>query len=406
MQGPHGLFVPEDYSYLKCIGETASLCEAVQNGIEPCNSDNKYLCVFIAHYADNSYYSGVFVHGNFTVPLQDKSEANVLGLLGCVVSKVLQGSEQVPLITDGLIGLGNCKGTLMEHWSKSNVISQNVLAVCLAKELERNTTISPATPRGFISLGNDFKEQFDRNSVWSKLADAESGVLCGYAAKLLSISFHDKALVFSSRFARQSIGISLLFDTGSDMTYFDAVFYDPLLRMLEDYATLRGYIRVEDNDKYVVNEQRVCWEPPRKTMTGGSPIQDFLPLVLAFEGIPSTTESAPLQYLVVHPENYLSWDAQVKKLCVNILQDYSVGTSVSNLGADMMREHLFVFDYEKQRVRWQSNSCAFDDLQLHSSFNQMQLQQPESSSMKNFIPYRRGNFHKPLISPSFWFNEM
>lgn len=179
---------------------------------------------------------------------------------------MLQGSEQVPLITDGLIGLGNCKGTLMEHWSKSNVISQNVLAVCLAKELERNTTISPATPRGFISLGNDFKEQFDRNSVWSKLADAESGVLCGYAAKLLSISFHDKALVFSSRFARQSIGISLLFDTGSDMTYFDAVFYDPLLRMLEDYATLRGYIRVEDNDKYVVNEQRVCWEPPRKTM--------------------------------------------------------------------------------------------------------------------------------------------
>lgn len=39
-----------------------------------------------------------------------------------------------------------------------------------------------------------------------------------------------------------------------------------LREQLEDYATLRGYIRVEDNDKYVVNEQRVCWEPPRKTM--------------------------------------------------------------------------------------------------------------------------------------------
>lgn len=90
----------------------------------------------------------------------------------CVVDKVRIHPELLPLLTDGLIGLGNCKGTLLDQWSTSKAVRQNVLGVCLGKGGELTSLPSPAVPVGYISMGMDFKEKFDqRNSVWSKLTN-------------------------------------------------------------------------------------------------------------------------------------------------------------------------------------------------------------------------------------------
>lgn len=85
MQGPNGLFVPEDNTFLKCAGDTAMLCrqlQALSGKIEPCDSGDNYQCLFIARYADDSSYIGFAVNGSFTVAMEDKSEMNVFGLFG------------------------------------------------------------------------------------------------------------------------------------------------------------------------------------------------------------------------------------------------------------------------------------------------------------------------------------
>ncbi len=45
-----------------------------------------------------------------------------------------------------------------------------------------------------------------------------------------------------------------------------------------------------------------------------SPIDNFQPLELGFEGIPSATEPAPVHYLVIQPVNYLTWDVRTRAL--------------------------------------------------------------------------------------------
>jgi hypothetical protein len=70
----------------------------------------------------------------------------------------------------------------------SNAISQNILGVCLAKELQWHWSIlpaSPAAPVGYISLGMDFEEKFDqRKSDWAKLIDP--GPKCGFSLTCLN----------------------------------------------------------------------------------------------------------------------------------------------------------------------------------------------------------------------------
>ena len=104
-------------------------------------------------------------------------------LVSCVVTKLLKSLEALPLHTDGLIGLGNCEGTLMEQLLKSKAISQNVLGVCLGQGVpywsKPPPTDSPAAPVGYVSLGVNFEEKFNRRkSVWVKLTDPGPG--CGF----------------------------------------------------------------------------------------------------------------------------------------------------------------------------------------------------------------------------------
>jgi len=42
----------------------------------------------------------------------------------------------------------------------------------------------------------------------------------------------------------------------------------------------------------------------------GSPIQEFVPLRFAFEGVDSASQRAAYQYLIVEPANYLIWDVR------------------------------------------------------------------------------------------------
>lgn len=94
-----------------------------------------------------------------------------------MVEKLNVHSEILPLTTDGLLGLGNCKGTLLDQWSTRKAVNQNILGVCLGKGVEWTALPSPATPVGYISMGMDFKERFDQsNSVWAKLTDP--GKMC------------------------------------------------------------------------------------------------------------------------------------------------------------------------------------------------------------------------------------
>ncbi|XP_024379978.1 aspartyl protease APCB1 isoform X2 [Physcomitrium patens] len=341
--GPNGKFEPRDESsYIQCIGHTASLCSEYQYEPHLCNSVDKYHCVNDLNYADDSTYSGVLVNESLMVSTIDNSDMDAMGLFWCIneASHPFTG-------TDGIIGLGNCKKTLGDQWTTNKVISQNVLGVCLAK--------GPG-PVGYISLGVNFKKKFEEStSVWSKLTPMSSAGECAYSSPLASISFHDKTFVFTSE-------TNLGFDTGSDMMYLEAVIYEPLLDMLDSYATSRGYVRVEDSvaQSYYVHqsEQRQCWAPPAKMqralLTKASPISHFHALTFTFKGIPRATGHSSDQNLIVEPASYLSWNAPERKLCANII----LSPKDSDLGAIGMKGHLFVFDVENQKVQWKVDACT------------------------------------------------
>lgn len=90
-----------------------------------------------------------------------------------MVEKISGTFETLPLVTDGLIGLGNCPGTLLDQLSTIKAVSQNVLGVCLAKDVPWPRTTLPAAevvPVGYISLGTGFDQKFDQsNSAWVKM---------------------------------------------------------------------------------------------------------------------------------------------------------------------------------------------------------------------------------------------
>ncbi|KAG0561834.1 hypothetical protein KC19_9G096000 [Ceratodon purpureus] len=226
--GPNGLFVPGGNSFVKCTGETESLCLTLQAaGKQECDRKDDYDCLFAAKYFDGSSYWGHIVNESITLPMMDRTERKVFGLFGCTFEN--EGdTETKPLITDGVIALGNCKGTLVDQLSTTNDISQNILGVCLAKGM---IPASPAAHVGFISLGMNFEEKFNQQSDsisnWVKLLN-QPGVLCAYGAKLLYIFVDQKRITVRS--SDKTVGMAVYFDTGSDVTYLHKDVYDQVLK--------------------------------------------------------------------------------------------------------------------------------------------------------------------------------
>lgn len=119
------------------------------------------------------YVLRIFIHA-LQVHLKCKFVDAFCALIRCVLEKHSR-VEKLPLLTDGVDGLGRCEGSLVDQLWTSNVIQKKILGVCLAKELrQRPSGPLPAGRVGFISLGMDFSSKFDsQNLVWSKLAGPE-----------------------------------------------------------------------------------------------------------------------------------------------------------------------------------------------------------------------------------------
>ncbi|KAG0604944.1 hypothetical protein M758_9G020900 [Ceratodon purpureus] len=86
-----------------------------------------------------------------------------------------------------------------------------------------------------------------------------------------------------------------------------------------------------------------------------SPITDFPTLKFRFKGFATTKSNSPSEHsqsLTVNPENYLAWETKKKVLCVNIIEETDIDIPMNIIGVQMMTEHLFVFDMEKDTVWW------------------------------------------------------
>ncbi|KAG0604939.1 hypothetical protein M758_9G020400 [Ceratodon purpureus] len=174
--GPNGLFLSKEDYIIKCIGPTASLCRALQfKFFAECKEVDEYKCFFSVKYLDDSVYRGVVVNESITVSMQDKSERKVFVSFGCVLHKTL---EALTLLTDGVVGLGKCEGSLVDQLSTSKAINRKVLGVCLAKKSPQNPQglqgLRKAGRVGYITLGMDFVEKNDQSKlVWAKLSGPE-----------------------------------------------------------------------------------------------------------------------------------------------------------------------------------------------------------------------------------------
>jgi hypothetical protein len=257
------------------------------------------------------------------------------------------------LFHDGLIGLGNCKMTLVDQWFQTNIIHQNVVVICIAKAVNRGF-FGTKDRMGYVAVGVDYKEKFDKgNFYWAKLIES-TGVDCSVTVSLLFLIFKGKHINPSS--SPSTIGNEIfVFDTGSDLTYLDEVFYDPLINDLDEYAMEKGYFATAGDFQFIESDRRQCWSSSEDVLV--SPIHNFPLLTFAIKGMPSDPKDGQVRYLTILPENYLEWEENTKELCVNIICATQLNKGESILGASQLREHLFVIDYDNQRIRWQPNAC-------------------------------------------------
>lgn len=92
----------------------------------------------------------------------------------CVTQKWCDG-EELPVIYDGILGMGNCPFSLVEQWAYTKYISHHIIAICIAKAVQIKAfqryipfVYGRKQEMGYVSIGDDLKDKFD-NFNWAKM---------------------------------------------------------------------------------------------------------------------------------------------------------------------------------------------------------------------------------------------
>lgn len=364
-EGPHGLFKPKADSYVNCKKQE-EFCKGFQDGEEHrCDKKHHFRCIFDTQYGDGLIIEGYIVMIDLIFDLSDGSESQADVAFGCadkVNDEETKKLGQNTALTDGLIGLGPHPGSWLHQLNMLGYISEYVIAICFEPDLgkSRHAAIGPELPEpaGFLSFGNPYSAQAE-STIWTaNIPSPEEYYDAMYTGRLVSIRYRDIVIQLRGNEKKRKRdhpeGVQMGFDTGSDLTYLTRKTFDAFVTILDEEAKHLGYEITRDADEFVKDEQRKCW---RKKSGGEEPsVEDFGDMILEFA---TFAEDDTKSELVINPKYYITSEGSGRqhRTCFNMLKETEF--DFGNLGAEVMRGHLLLFDNELNRIGWRRvDSCS------------------------------------------------
>ncbi|PHT44366.1 hypothetical protein CQW23_13524 [Capsicum baccatum] len=313
---PHRPYKPNN-NIVKCKDP---ICASLHSpGNHPCRTPEDQ-CDYEVEYADRCSSLGVLVRDVFPVKFTNGSSVAPPLVFGCGYDQEVPASAHAPF-TDGILGLGNGKASVVSQMSSMGLI-RNVVGHCLSGH-----------GGGFLFLGDDVVPS--SGIVWAPIVRAPS-------EKHYSLGPAD--VLLGGR-ATGIKGLPMIFDSGSTFTYLNS----------EAYKTLLFLIKKNINPKQLtdaVDEKAlpVCWKGPKPFRSIDDAKSNFKPLTISFT-------SARNVQLQLTPESYLVRTDR-GNICLGILNGLEAGLGNVNLIGDIsMLDKMVIYDNEKQRIGWIPYNC-------------------------------------------------
>ncbi|CAN4101926.1 unnamed protein product [Withania somnifera] len=313
---PHSPYKPNK-NIVKCKDPICAALHSPAN--HPCHTLDDQ-CDYEVEYADHCSSLGVLVRDIVPVKFTNGSSVASPLVFGCGYDQQVPASARAPY-TDGILGLGNGKSSIVSQMSSLGFI-RNVVGHCLSGQ-----------GGGFLFLGDDVIPS--SGIVWTSIvrSSSEQHYSLGPADLL---------------FGGQVTGIKnlpIILDSGSTFTYFNSEAYKTLLSSIKKNINAKQLTDAVDDKSLPV-----CWKGSKPFKSINDAKSYFKPLTFSF----TKTKNAQLQ---LTPESYLV-HTDHGNVCLGILDGSEVGLGNVNIIGDIsMLDKMVIYDNEKQQIGWIPANC-------------------------------------------------
>ncbi|XP_016451446.1 aspartic proteinase Asp1 [Nicotiana tabacum] len=313
---PHSLYKPNK-NIVKCKDPVCASLHLPAN--HHCHTPDEQ-CDYEVEYADHGSSLGVLVKDAFPLRFTNGSTVSPPLVFGCGYNQEVPASTPAPF-TDGILGLGNGKSSVLSQLSSLGLI-RHVVGHCLSGQ-----------GGGFLFFGDDVLPS--SGIVWTPIVRASS-------EKHYSLGPAD--LLFSGQ-ATGIKGIPIIFDSGSTYSYFNSDAYKILVSSIKKDINTKQLTEAVDDKSLPV-----CWKVSKSFKSIHDAKSYFKPLTLSF------TKAKNVQ-LQLPPEAYLV-RTEHGNICLGILDGSEVGLGNYNIIGDIsMVDKMVIYDNEKQQIGWVSANC-------------------------------------------------
>ncbi|KAK1371149.1 Aspartic proteinase Asp1 [Heracleum sosnowskyi] len=313
---PHPLYKPSE-DIVKCNDPFCALFHWPNK--VPCEIPEEQ-CDYEVKYADHGSSLGVLLRDAFPLKLTNGNTIHPRLALGCGYNQEVADGVHPPC-TDGVLGLGNGKSTILAQLRKL-CLMQNVFGHCFS-----------AQGGGYLFMGDNVLPSSE--IVWAPMS-SKSGKN-HYSLGPAELRFNGQATGIN--------GLSVIFDSGSTYTYFSSQAYEALLYELRKNSN-RNQLKDANDDKTLP----VCWKGTKAFNSIRDVRNLFKTLILSF------TDSMNVQ-LQLSPEAYLIVSDR-GNVCLGLLNGADVGLEGAIIIGDIsMQDKLVIYDNEEQKIGWIPANC-------------------------------------------------
>ncbi|XP_009758779.1 aspartic proteinase Asp1 [Nicotiana tabacum] len=313
---PHSLYKPNK-NVVMCKDPLCTSLHWPKN--HPCHGLDEQ-CDYEVAYADRGSSLGVLVKDMFPLRFTNGSIVVPHLVFGCGYSQEVPASTHPPF-TDGILGLGNGKSSIVSQLSGLGLI-RNVVGHCLSGQ-----------GGGFLFFGDDILPS--SGIAWTPIVRISS-------EKHFSLG---PAELFFDGQATGVKGFPVIFDSGSTFSYFSSEAYDILVSSIKKNINAKQLTDAVDDKSLPV-----CWNGSKSFKSVNDATSYFKPLTLSF----MKAKNVELQ---LQPEAYLIL-TEHGNVCLGILNGTEVGLGNYNVIGDIsLLDKMVIYDNEKQQVGWLPANC-------------------------------------------------
>ncbi|CAN4097729.1 unnamed protein product [Withania somnifera] len=313
---PHSLYKP----YKNVVTCKDPVCTSLHwPEKHPCHDPDEQ-CDYEVAYADRGSSLGVLVKDTFPLRFTNGSIVVPHLIFGCGYDQEVPASTH-PTFTDGVLGLGNGKSSILSQLSGLGLI-RNVVGHCLS-----------AQGGGFLFFGDDVLPS--SGIAWRPIEQTSPEK---------HYSLGPAELLFDGQTTGVK-GLPIIFDSGSTFSYFSSEAYNILVSSIKKHINAKQLTDAADDKSLPI-----CWSGSKSFKSVNDATFYFKPFTLNF----MKAKNIEFQLL---PEAYLVI-TEHGNVCLGILNGTEVGLGNYNLIGDIsLLDKMVIYDNEKKQIGWLPANC-------------------------------------------------